>query len=802
MKWSSFCRDWTWWKQGNENDRKLVNLPHDAMLTEKRIPRLKEGAASGYFPGGTYVYEKIFQADPLWKEQTVMLEFEGVYQKSAVYLNGEKLGGWVYGYTNFYVDLTDKLSFEKENVLRVVADNSQTPNSRWYTGSGIYRPVHLITGSRQHILPDGVKILTKSYAPAVISVSVETTELTPGTQIVLRVRKNGEVLAEAEGALCELSIPEPELWSADCPNLYELDVRLQKDGVTLDTVTERFGIRKLAWSAKTGLLCNGTPVKLRGGCVHHDNGPLGACEFDGAARRRVRILREAGYNAIRSAHNPISKAMLRACDELGMYVMDEAFDMWLRSKNEYDYSLCFEEEHEKDIAAMIRKDFNHPSVILYSIGNEIGDLGFAYGHELHKAMVRLCHDLDSSRPVTNAENVMVAIVKPSDKPKPVYQVSRDDAVDPCREEASGKATGSKLINYLITLFPLMLSKIKAKTVKNNLGDALDNEDIVGLNYGDHLMEELHALAPEHLLLNTETFPRKIGKNWPVVLRNDCLIGDFMWTAWDYLGEVGIGVVLYGKQPKQFSKPYPCIAAGIGSVDLIGTIESQGYYASVVWGCYDKPYIGVRPVNHSGEKTQLGQWRGTDTICSWTWPGCEGKEAEIHVFSQGVQVELLLNGSSLGRTQLTDCIATFKTPYRPGTLTAISYDAEGKELSRSGIKTAEEETHLTVIPEKTELTADGEDLAYIRVAVTDPNGIVKNLEQHMIRVRVNGAAVLQAVGSGNPVTEESYLGSAFTTHNGQMLAIVRSGYTAGTASVTISAEGIGEETVSLAVRDAG
>lgn len=799
MKWSNFCRDWTWWRVGNEQQKQKVNLPHDAMLAEKRIPLLKEGAATGYFPGGTYIYEKIFQADQAWRDKTVMLEFEGVYQKASVFLNDEKVGGWIYGYTNFYVDLTDRLCFEKENVLRVIADNSQTPNSRWYTGSGIYRPVHLIIGNKQHVVPSGVKIITKSYEPAVIAVSVETTALAPDTQIQVRVWKDGQILVEALGASCELPIPNTQLWSTDAPNLYEMEVQLTQNGIVLDTVQETFGIRKLEWSAKTGLLCNGKAIKLRGGCIHHDNGPLGACEFDVAAYRRIKIMKKAGFNAIRSAHNPISKSLLRACDELGMYVMDESFDMWLKSKNDYDYSLYFEQEFEKDITAMIRKDFNHPCVVIYSIGNEIGDLGFIYGHEYHKQMVQLCQRLDPTRPVTNSENTMVAIVKPSDKPKPKTEFTKGDVVDPCREIPSSKATGSKLINNLITLFPLMLSAIKPKTVRNNLGDMLENEDIVGLNYGNHVMEGLHEIAPEFVLLNTETFPRSIGKNWPMVMRNDCLIGDFMWTGWDYLGEAGIGVVLYGKQPKQFSKPYPCIAAGIGSVDMTGYIESQGYYASVVWGIYDKPYIGVRPVNHAGEKTQLGQWRGTDTINSWTWTGCEGRNAEIHVFSQGAAVELLLNGKSLGRSQLKDYIAKFKTPYQPGELTAISYDANGKEIARASLKTAGEEPLLTVVPEKTELIANGQDLAYINVAITDSEGVVKNLEQRRIHVKVEGDAVLQAMGSGNPVTEERYLADSFTTYNGRMLAVIRSGYAPAEVQVTISSEGLGEKKLSLSIR---
>ena len=598
------------------------------------------------------------------------------------------------------------------------------------------------------------------------------------------------------GPVCELTIPDAELWSAQSPELYEIEAQIIENGHVVDTARERFGIRKLEWNAKTGLLCNGEVLKLRGGCIHHDNGPLGACEFEDAAYRRIRRLKDCGYNAVRSSHNPISKALLRACDELGMYVMDETFDMWVNAKNDYDYSLYFEQEYEKDLTAMIEKDFNHPSVILYSIGNEIGDVTLSYGQDYHRRMTELCHRLDPTRPVTNSVNVMSAMAKPKDKLKPVSKYTKDDLVDPDREVPASRATGSKLINNIVTLMPMLLSSVKPKAVKNNLREIMDHEDIVGLNYGDHLMEGLHMIDPERLMLNTETFPKSIGKNWPVILRNPHVIGDFMWTGWDYLGEAGIGVELYGKQPKQFNKPYPCISAGIGSIDLIGNRDSQGYYAAVVWGAYTKPYIGVRPLNHAGEKFQMGQWRGTDTVHSWTWPGYEGTTAEVHVFSRGERVELLLNGKRIGTAPLLDAIAKFTVTYVPGTLTAVSYDRAGKELAREELTTAGKEDVLTVVPEKTRVRANGQDLIFINVSITDSNGITKNLKEKKVHIHVAGAGRLQAVGSGNPITEESYLDSAFTTWQGRMLAVIRAGHLPGEIRITASAEGMREQCVTV------
>lgn len=796
MRKYDFNDSWSEYPDGQPEKRKQVFLPHDAMLEESRIPKLIEGAASGYFPGGKYIYEKVFQPDQSWADQTIMLEFEGIYQKSSVFLNGIKIGGWTYGYTGFTVDLTEHLIFGQENRLRVEADNSQTPNARWYSGSGIYRPVSLLMGGKNHILPDGIRITTCSWEPAVIALDIRTSEDdTLADRVSFEICRQGQIVAEGTGLHSVLEIYDAKLWSAECPNLYELHVRLGDE----DQAETVFGIRKLEWNGRNGLTCNGKVVKLKGACIHHDNGPLGACEFAEAAYRRIRILKKVGYNAIRSAHNPVSKELLRACDELGMYVMDEIFDMWLVSKNTYDYALYFEQEWKKDTAAMIAKDYNHPSVILYSVGNEISDIGSRYAETIQRDMIGLIRELDQTRPITNAINILAAMSKPSDKKKPVPRQSAEDEVDPKRQQTFGSMVGSKLLNNIVTVFPKLIASVKAEQADNNLRAYMESEDIVGLNYGDLIMEDLHGRNPEYLLLNTETFPKSIGKNWPVIENLDCFVGDFMWTGWDYLGEAGIGVATYGKTPGRFNKPYPCIAAGIGSVDMTGCIESQGYYAAVVWGTYKKPYIGVRPVNHSGEKTRMGQWRGTDVVHSWSWPGCEGKIAEVHVFSQGKEVELCLNGVPLERQSVTDYMAKFEFPYAPGLLTAISYDGNGNEIAQSELKTAGTETKLTVELEKTLLVANGEDLAYIHVAVTDQEGIVKNLEEKKIYAKIDGPGILQGVGSGAPITEESYLASGFTTYRGRMLIVIRSTLEEGRIWLTVSAEGIESQEVYLSTR---
>lgn len=798
MKTTSFNMGWKFYNNIHNTGEIEVNLPHDAMQTEKRLKNMKNGAAAGFFPGGRYVYTKKLFGKEEYRDKTVLLEFEGIYKNSSVYLNDEQIGGWIYGYTGFYVDLTDKLQIGENNDIRVVADNSQTPNSRWYTGSGIYRDVNLLVGDKKHILPEGVKIVTLSTNPAVIRVSAETTEEASKGQIEVEVYElqndnSEQLVAKGSNRDCTIEIPDAKLWDAENPNLYSVRIKLLEEGQILDEQSIVTGIRTLDWSAKYGIRINGKEVKLRGGCIHHDNGILGACAFKKAEYRKIRILKDAGYNAVRSAHNPASKALLDACDRLGMYVMDEAFDQWRVNKTDYDYALYFDEEWEKDITAMVKKDRNHPSVIMYSIGNEIADTGMDDGPAISRMLTECCHKTDPTRPTVNGINPVVSNMGGALNAR----TSKDDIVDPYLETKNSQATASLLANMIATAAPF-ISKIMGKPdkVEKLLKPCFDEIDIVGYNYAENCYEPQHKWDPERIMVGSETYPQSVAKRWLLIKKAPYIVGDFMWTAMDYLGEAGVGVPIYGKSRGGFNRPYPCVSGGCGAIDLIGHADTEAYHAAIAWGQYHKPYIAVRPVNHSGEKYFFGMWRGTDAVASWSWTGMDGRTAEIEVYSEGSSIELFQDGVSLGKQTLEYCVTKYKTTYRPGELKAISYDEKGNVIGEETLRTADKEVKLTVIPEETLLKANGDDLTFVSVALTDEQGVEKMLCDRKVTVKVSGAGMLAGIGSANPVTEERFTGDSYTTWFGRLGFFVRSTGEAGKASVEISASGVETKKIDL------
>lgn len=769
-----FNSGWEFWKDGQDGRKRQINLPHDAMQEEIRQPDLPKGNATGFFPGGKYFYSKVIPAGTFREDQTVILEFEGVYMNAQVLLNGQQVGGWIYGYTNFYVDLTGKLKCEKDNILTVIADNSQTPNSRWYSGSGIYRDVNLYTAGREYIAPDGIRVKTISYTPAVVDVEVEA-YLQDGTGIQLEILEGDTVVASASGSPTQLTIPAAKLWSAEHPNLYTVRAKLVRDGRILDVSEIRTGIRIIAWSAGNGLQINGEMVKLRGGCVHHDHGPLGARSFNKAELRRVKKLKELGYNAIRYSHNPTSRSFLDACDEVGMYVLEETFDQWKLPQSDYDYAIHFDSEWARDVRALIHKDFSHPSVIMYCLGNEITDTGLPHGVLIGKMINDLFKAIDPTRPTTIAINPMLSVL--------AKKMAEQKAAG-----AESQSVGSAEVNDIVTLLPKIMASITPESLEELLHDLLAHVDIAGYNYGNHLYAGTHKLVPNRVILSTETFPCKIASGWKQVADNSYVIGDFMWTAWDYLGEAGVGEPAYGTTQAPFSKEYPCQNAYIGAVDLTGEPEAFAYYVATLWGVYNQPFIAVRPLSHAGEDYTLGKWRMTDAVHSWTWPGQEGKTAEIEIYSGAAFVELIQNGVPLGKKVPEDCKVSFQTSYHPGILEAVAYDANGQETTRSELRTAAEKTRLTILPEETVIHADGEDLAYVAVEITDLSGIRKMLSDCPVKITVTGAGTLAAVGSADPRVTESYLSDTFTTYQGRMIAIIRSNGEAGAIRVRAEAEG--------------
>lgn len=563
----------------------------------------------------------------------------------------------------------------------------------------------------------------------------------------------------------DLQIPNAKLWSDETPNLYTARIHAIQD--YRDETEVIFGIRQITWSSK-GLFVNGQNTLLRGGCIHHDNGILGSACYAQSEDRKVRILKQEGFNAIRCAHNPASTALLNACDRYGMYVMDETFDMWYNRKNKFDYGCDFENCWEQDVTSMVERDYNHPSVILYSIGNEVSEPVEQKGLETGKRLIDLCHRLDSSRPVTCGANLMI-----------MSRDAKGNGIYKDGEQAQGAASGKeKKEGHNTSLFFNMMTSLvgtnmnrggNSKKVDALTTPFLDSLDIAGYNYASGRYPLEGKAHPNRVVVGSETFPQDIYKNWQMVKRYPWLVGDFMWTAWDYLGEVGIGAWSYtGGQP--FHRPYPWLLAGTGVIDILGVPDGSCKYAATVWGFNKNPVIAVRPVNHPGVRASKSVWRGTNAILSWSWQGCVGNAAQIEVYADAAEVELLLKGHSLGKKKIKNCMAMFETRYIPGTLTAIAFDENGNETGRSKLRSAKK-AHTKIRPEKS-CVQPGE-IVYIPVTIEDDAGIVESNADRQLTVTVQGGELL-GFGSANPCTEERYGTGTFTSYQGHALAVVRAG----------------------------
>ncbi|MBQ3030223.1 MAG: DUF4982 domain-containing protein [Agathobacter sp.] len=755
-----FNDNWIFKKYGEESGRRIT-LPHDAMLEEKRAPENPTGGAGAYFGTGTYIYEKELEVPAEWENKHIELQFEGVYKNSKVYINGLEVGGAAYGYIPYFVNLDGKVNYGATNIIKVVADNSDAPSSRWYTGAGIYRPVWLWVGEKAHVHPEGIHVTTLSYDPAVIRVEVATSEV---TDMEIQIC-DGETVVATANKETELTIPNVKLWSEDTPNLYTCKVALKKDGVVIDEAENQFGIRLVEWS-NNGLLINGKNTLLRGGCVHHDNGILGAASFEESEFRRVKILKDAGYNAIRSAHNPIAEATLRACDTYGMYVMDECWDMWYNKKSRYDYANDFMNNYKTDLEALASRDYNHPSVIMYSIGNEVSEPATEKGVALSQELVDSLHKLDGSRAVTAGYNLM--IIAASANGKGIYDPENGgQTVDTGNKTNTMSSTMFNLITYIVGSGMSKLSN--TKKVDKITTPVMNTLDICGYNYASSRYSKEGKIHPERILVGSETFPQDIAKNWKMVKEYPYLIGDFMWTSWDYLGEVGIGAWAYTEDARGMEKPYPWILADVGAIDILGNPNGELFWAQAAWDLLDNPRIAVQPVNHPNDKLAKGVWRGTNALPSWSWKNCDGNKAVVEVYTNAPIVELFINEKKVGKKKTKDCRAVFKTKYETGQIRALAYNEKGVKVGERVLTSAIGTSHVCVTAEK-ENIKNG-DIVYYDISILGENGIVESNADRKLKVRVEGGELL-AFGSANPRTEESYLSGEFTTYYGKAQAIVR------------------------------
>ena len=771
MKPTPLLTGWTCRHLGDTAPGKTVTLPHDAMLAEPRTALSAGGTNTGWYEGHDYEYRRTLTVQENELADTHILEFEGVYHNAEVWLNGQKAAFRPYGYTNFYVDCAPYLH-AGENELRVIARNADQPNSRWYSGAGIYRPVQLWTARGARIALNGVKIRTLSLDPAVVEVRVKTTA--PGT-VRLTVDDLPVMQQESDGeAVFTLTLDNARLWTPETPNLYTCRVSFADD-----EVTETFGVRKVEWGTD-GFLLNGKRHIIQGACIHHDNGLLGAvCDPDAVARK-VRLLKENGYNAIRSAHNPCSKALLAECDRQGMLVMDEYIDHWYIHKTEHDYVDYFNDWWHQDLTDMVEKDYNHPCVVLYSTGNEVSETAQKRGIALTKEMTDFLHGLDDSRPVTCGVNIFFNFLSSigfgvySDE-KAKKEAERAEKAKQRGEKASKKkAVGSQFFNNLAGLlgdeFMKRGATLHGCDVKTR--DAFANMDIAGYNYGIYRYKHDLKKYPQRLILGSETFCNDAYKFRELAKQEPRLVGDFVWAGMDYLGEVMVGSWEYADYAETFDGGPGWVSAGSGRIDLTGKPLGEALYTRVALEADNGPYIAVCPVNHTGDRHSPSAWKMTNAMPSWSWTGCEERKANVEVYARAARVELVLNGHTVGsKTLKNDCLARFSIPYESGTLEAVSYDAADHEIGRCKLQSAGGTTRLTLDAE--EPTAKPGHLCYVRLRYTDENGITKPLVRGNIQVQVRGGTLV-GLGSACPFNKHSYLDSETDTYYGEALAIVRMG----------------------------
>ena len=776
MKKYDFNTGWTCRCLTREEEPVEVTIPHDAMISEERNETSLGEGNIGWFIGGDYEYRKLYTPPAEYQGKKLVLEFEAVYHNAEVYVNGEKVHYRPYGYTNFYVELTDLLRYGEENEIRVIARNEDQPNSRWYPGTGIYRPVNLFVSEMDHILLNGVRIRTIDYKTGKISVKVRTSkpgpvqvEILDGRQIVASAEGSSGFKKETDTAARAdfvITVPEAKLWDVDTPNLYTCCVKYADD-----CVEETFGIRSLKWDADHGMTINGKHVILRGACIHHDNGLLGACAFPEAEERKVRIHKENGYNALRSAHNPCSKAMLDACDRLGMLMMDEYVDCWYIHKTENDYAGYHADWWQQDLKDMVEKDYNHPCVIMYSTGNEVAETAQKKGIALTGKMTAYLHHLDSTRPVTCGINIFFNFlssigfgVYSDEKAKKSAQAAEKNTAG----KEKKKPVGSEFYNTLACLLGDYTMKVGATLYPCDLKtkDAYANMDIAGYNYGIFRYKHDLKKYPKRLILGSETFCKDAYSFYEIAKQNERIIGDFVWSGMDYLGETGIGAKEYKDYVEARDSAH--MTGGNGRIDLLGKRRAGGAYTRVALEQETGPYIAVKPV-YEKEKLPLTGWQFSKALESWAYRGCTGEPAEVEVYGRGASVDLYVNGKKVGSKKLKKAKAYFTTTYEDGEITAVLLDGSGNEINRYSLRTDKEETVLSIKPESE--TAEAGKLIFIPLQYTDEEGTWKPTVKRELTVSVENGK-LMGLGSANPYVVGSYNTNRTKTYFGEAMAVVR------------------------------
>ncbi|MBR6322560.1 MAG: DUF4982 domain-containing protein, partial [Lachnospiraceae bacterium] len=784
------------------------------------FPEAPSGASSGYYTAATAHYGKNVMIPAEWEGKRVVLEADGIMMNATVEVNGCKAALQHYGYAPFTVDLTPYLYFGEENHIVITVNPSMQPNSRWYSGAGIIRALSLKHTPKLCLASDGIFVYTKELeydgegnavtAFLLAEVDVENhTEKNQIAEVSLSLTPEGEkepVITRSqriqlnpgknETAYMALTLDNPVLWDAENPRLYKVRASVKpyaeyrthmiltaEAEITEDENEVLFGVREIRYDVKRGLRTNGKTVKLRGGCLHHDNGLLGAVSLYDAEYRKLSALKSIGFNAVRTTHNPPSAVFIEACDRLGVYVFDEAFDAWGMGKQPGDYNQFFESDWEKDLSAFVRRDRVHPSVVIWSTGNEITErAGLGNGYTLATKLAATVKKLDPSRPVSNG------ICS--------FWNGLDDKMMKENLMKMKQAAESGCVQNADT-------KEKTDTTWEEYTEAFTNGlDIVGYNYLEHKYEYDHERYPDRVILGSENFPKEVGLHWPMIEKTPYVIGEFTWTAADYIGEAGIGKSIFFDPDDPVLKKgpyaapshvsaYPWRLANDADIDICHNVLPQGIYRGIVWHNQKTAVFSYDP-DTFGKTEVLSQWGFTDVKPYWRWDGKEGKPVRIAVFAEADEAEVLVNGKSLGRKKAGEAPAaglpysfTFDTVYEPGTVEAVSY-RDGKEHSRDCMKTFGDPAALKLQAEAP-VSAGDNALLYVPVTVLDAQGALVPNAEIALHAEVSGEGwVLAGFGSGNPITEENYTKGEAKTYRGRALAILRKCGESKDVSLTVKA----------------
>lgn len=757
----------------NDASWRTLDLPHDWSIEGEFDQKAPTGGGGGYLPTGIGWYRKVFKLPAEAKGKQVSIQFDGVYQNSEVWMNGHYLGKRPSGYISFVYDLTPYLK-AGNNTIAVKVDNSKQPNSRWYSGSGIYRNVWLNMTNSIHVAQWGTYITTpqadENSATVVVKTQVENSGTAMGNatltaevldeagHTVASEKASFQVGANASSEVpVQINVQSPKLWSLEQPNLYTLHISISDGKKVVDEYNQSFGIRTIAYSSTTGFSLNGKRVKMNGVCIHHDAGCVGAAVPVKIWQQRLQRLKEMGCNAIRTSHNPPTPELLDLCDKMGFLVMDEAFDVWIGGKVANDYHLYFNDWHGKDLITQIHRDRNHPSVVLWSAGNEIHDQSSPKGTEVLKELLGIFHREDNTRPVTTGS-----------------------------DEIAADGHSTRL-------------------------DFLEAEDVVGYNYVDrwHERRELyygidHAAHPDWKMVGTESEsmrsvgdyslgrdPKKVSANyaggmiraeqlWKFVAVHDYVIGDFMWTGIDYLGEAH----------------WPGKGSSSGVIDMINQPKDAFYFYQSQWT--SKPVLHLFP--------------------HWNWEGREGQIIPVVAYTNCDTVELFVNGKSYGiKTQefprqgnsggwnryakpnvnasTGDLHLEWDVAYEPGTLKAVGRK-NGKEAVIAEIHTAGKPASLKITADTDRINTEGYDVATVHIDVLDAQGNIVPTADNLIKFDIQGNGKLIGVDNGNQRDTNPFKIAQRNAYNGHAYGVIQSNRTPGQVTVTVTAEGLKGASVTI------